>query len=147
MPQHGLTEATANARFQERSNAVTPLVTALALVPMAMILGLLQRDRPRRDHFTFLLVMSNAVWLVSLPLLPISVVSETAAGTALFAGRYLYLGIGYFATYGARNRARHGGAVRGVRHRGFRPVEHVSLSSFCGDPGDDLLLTGLWSLV
>lgn len=103
---HGLTEEAANSRFQERANAITPLASGLALVPMAMILGLLQRDRPRRDHFTFLVVMSNAIWLVSLLVLPISVVSETTAVVALYVGKYLYLAVGFFGIYGGQSRAR-----------------------------------------
>lgn len=42
----GLTEETANARFEGRMNTLTPLVTALSLVPLALILGLLW---PRRS--------------------------------------------------------------------------------------------------
>jgi hypothetical protein len=101
----GLTPEVANARFQERSNTATPLVTALALVPLALILRLLQRDRPLRDHITFLLVISNAVWLVSLLALPLFLVSETAAVVATMVGMYLYLGIGFFAVYPGRSRA------------------------------------------
>src|SRR4026209_1719286 len=37
----GLTEETANARFEGRMNTLTPLVSALSLVPLALILGVL----------------------------------------------------------------------------------------------------------
>lgn len=101
---HGLTEETADARFVERSNAATPVATGLALLPMALILGLLQRERPRRDHLTFLLVMSNAVWILSLLLLPIFLLSQTVTVVALNAGRYLYLAVGFWAIYGGASR-------------------------------------------
>jgi hypothetical protein len=104
--KRGLTAEVANARFQERSNTATPLVTALALVPLALILRLLQRDRPLRDHITFLLVISNAVWLVSFLTLPLLLLNETAAVIATMVGMYLYLGIGFFAVYPARTRSR-----------------------------------------
>ncbi|HEX5726289.1 MAG TPA: DUF3667 domain-containing protein [Longimicrobiaceae bacterium] len=107
---HGLTEEAAAARFQERANAAVPLATVLSLVPLAMILGVLRRGRPLRDHFTFLLVMANAVWLVSLLVLPVFMASRTVGVALLYAGMYLYLGIGFFAVYGGPSRA--GTAVR-----------------------------------
>ncbi len=103
LTEHGLTVDEANDRFQGRMNAVTPFVTALALVPLALFLGVLHRGRPMRDHLTFLLVASNSVWLISLLLLPLAVVNRPAHSTISILATYVYLGIGFFAVYrGAR---------------------------------------------
>jgi hypothetical protein len=100
--EHGLTIQEASDRFQERMNAVTPFITALALVPLALFLGVLQRGRSMRDHLTYLLVGSNSVWLVSLLALPLALVSQPLHSTAAVIAMYVYLGIGFFAVYGGR---------------------------------------------
>ena len=106
LAEHGLTIAEANERFQGRMNAVTPIITALSLVPLAMFLGVLHRGRPMRDHLTYLLVGSNSVWLLSLLGLPLAPVSRPIYTTVMLIGMYVYLGIGFFAVYpGPRNRS------------------------------------------
>jgi hypothetical protein len=107
--EHGLTQQDAEVRFQERANATIPLATVFALLPMTMILGLMYRDRPRRDHFMFLIVMSNVVWLVSLLAVPLLFVSESAGVLAMYAGMYLYFAVTFFGTYGGQSRARTAG--------------------------------------
>ena len=97
--EHGLTEAEADERFQGRMNAATPLATVLALVPLALLLGVLYRDRPRRDHWTFLLVVSNAIWVASLIVLPLILVSRAAGIIATYVAVYGYLAVGFFGVY------------------------------------------------
>jgi hypothetical protein len=80
-------------------NAITPFVTALAVVPIALVLRLIQRGRPLRYHLTFFLVASNAVWLVSLVGLPLALVSRPLHSAAVLVAMYVYLGIGFFAAY------------------------------------------------
>jgi hypothetical protein len=109
MARHGLTVEVVDARYQDRMNATVPLTTALALVPMALLLGLMHRGRPFREHLTFLLVMSNAVWLLSLLILPLAPVNRALHGLAATVLVYIYLGIGYFAVYGSESRARTAG--------------------------------------
>jgi hypothetical protein len=107
--EHGLTQQDAETRFEERANAAIPLATVLALLPMTLILGLMYRDRPRRDHFMFLLVMSNAVWLVSLLAVPLMFVSQNVGVLAMYAGMYVYYAVTFFGIYGSQSRARTAG--------------------------------------
>jgi hypothetical protein len=108
--EHGLTEAEADERFQGRMNAVTPLATVLALVPLTLLLGALYRDRPTRDHWTFLLVISNAIWVASLLVLPALLAGPAAGLIAMYVVVYAYLGIGLFGVY--RGHTRLGAAWR-----------------------------------
>ena len=100
--QHGLTEDEANARFTGRMNTVTPLVSALSLMPLALVLGLLWRGRPWREHATFLLVTWNAIWLVSMVASLLLRFNSTLAFLADYAGTYVYLAVSFFTFYGTR---------------------------------------------
>ena len=110
--EHGLTEQDANERFQERMNTTTPLIVAFSLVPLAMILGVIQRGRTLRDHLTFLLVISNAVWLASLLVLPVMLLGTGWGVAAMYAATYGYLAIGFLGVY--RGPSRLGAAGRFV---------------------------------
>jgi len=100
--RHGLSEEAANARFEGRMNTATPLVSALSLVPLALVLGVLWRGRPWRQHAMFLLVTWNAIWLVSLVAAPLLRFNSTVAVFADYAGTYVYLAVSFFTFYGRR---------------------------------------------
>ena len=100
--RHGLSVEAANSRFEGRMNTVTPLVSALSLVPLALVLSILRRGRPWRDHATFLLVTWNAIWLVSLIAAPLLRFSSTIALLIDYAGTYVYLAVAFFTFYGVR---------------------------------------------
>ena len=100
--RHGLSVDAANSRFEGRMNTVTPLVSALSLVPLALVLSILWRGRPWRDHATFLLVTWNAIWLVSLVVAPLLRFSSIIALVADYAGTYVYLAVAFFTFYGIR---------------------------------------------
>jgi len=99
LTEHGLTVDEANRRFQERMNAVVPIITALGLVPLALFLRILQRGRPLRDHLTYLMVASSSVWLISILGLPLALVSKPGYLLVAMVGMYVYLAIGFFALY------------------------------------------------
>jgi len=100
--RRGLSEETANARFEGRMNTVTPLVSVLSLVPLALVLGALWRSRSWRDHATFLLVTWNAIWLVGLVTVPLFQFNSTVALLVDYAGTYVYLALTFFSFYGRR---------------------------------------------
>ena len=100
--QHGLTEEAANARFEGRMNTTTPLVSALSLIPLALVLSVLWRGRPWRDHATFLLVTWNAIWLVSLVTAPLLRLNATLALVAEYGGTYVYILASFLTFYGRR---------------------------------------------
>ena len=119
LAEHGLTVDEANRRFQERMNAVTPIITALALVPMALFLRVLQRGRPLRDHLTYLMVASNSAWLISILGLPLALVSKPAYLLVSTIGMYVYLGIGFFALYEGHR------SSKVARFAGFAVVDFI----------------------
>jgi Protein of unknown function (DUF3667) len=91
-------------RFQARMNAVVPVVTALALLPMVVMLKLLNRSGAWSEHLMFLLVASNGIWLVSLLLLPIAFANVRLHQIVALIVLYGYLGWVFFALYRARTR-------------------------------------------
>ncbi len=93
-------------RFQTRMNAVTPLVTAVALLPMVAVLRALDRRRPWAEHLMFMLAASNGVWLVSLLVLPIYFANFWLHLFLAAAVPYTYLGVVFFPLYRARTAAR-----------------------------------------
>lgn len=102
----GITEEVLTQRVQSRMNTVTPLVIALALLPMAALLKLMRRERPFADHLMFQLTFSNCVWVLSILFIPFVLVAPMWATLALQLAGYVYLGLGFFAFYAARTRTR-----------------------------------------
>lgn len=102
----GLTIELFNERFQSRMNATAPVITALALLPMVLLLRLLDRRRPWAEHFMFMLGASNCVWLVSLLIVPTAYISLALHQVLLILGMYIYLGIAFCALYPGRTRVR-----------------------------------------
>ena len=100
--QRGLSEEAANARFEGRMNTVTPLISALVLVPLSLVLTFLWRGRPWRDHAIFLLVTWNAIWLVSLVTALLFRFNPTVALVAQYTGTYIYIAYSFFTFYGRR---------------------------------------------
>lgn len=100
----GLTLDLFNERFQSRMNATAPVITALALLPMVVLLRLFDRRRPWAEHFMFMLGASNCVWLVSLLILPTAYLSLELYQFLLLVGMYTYLGIVFCALYAGRTR-------------------------------------------
>lgn len=91
-------------RFQSRMNTAIPVVVALALFPMVGVLKLLRRNQGWYQHFVFMLGFSNAVWLVTLLMLPLAVWNDQVYGYIALVVIYIYLGVGYFAFYRERTR-------------------------------------------
>lgn len=106
--RRGLTHEMLNERFQARMNTATPLVIALALLPLAWLLRMMRRERPFHEHLMFVITFSNCVWLLSLLLLPVMRVGSQTAALALQLLGYGYVGIGFFAIYGSPSRMRTG---------------------------------------
>jgi hypothetical protein len=105
MAQRGITQAVLEERMQARMNTTTPLVIALALLPMALLLKAMRRDRPFADHVMFMLTFSNCVWLVSLLSVPLMLVAPGAATVGVQLLAYGYIGVGFFSFYRAQTRA------------------------------------------
>src|SRR6185503_9936916 len=93
---------TANARFEGRMNTLTPLVSALSLVPLALILGLLWPGRPWREHALFVLVTWNAIWLLEILLAPLWLVNSTLGIIANYTATYGIIALVFFTFYGRR---------------------------------------------
>lgn len=102
----GLSEALVNERFQQRVNTAMPLIVAVAIIPMAWLLGLFGRGRPFHEHVLFMLTFSGTVWLVSFLLLPLARIDVGLHSAALLAVAYVYIGVGFFAMYPGRTRRR-----------------------------------------
>lgn len=95
-----------NERFESRLNTLGPIATALALLPMVVLLRLFDRRRSWHDHLIFMLGASNAVWLASLLVLPLALLSTALHQLVLFLAMYVYLGIAFFAFYPGGTRLR-----------------------------------------
>jgi Protein of unknown function (DUF3667) len=104
--RRGLTQEILNARFEARMNTATPLVIAVALLPMAALLKLMRRERPYAEHVMFMLTFSNCVWLLSIATLPLLPLLSDWGGIAVQALSYIYVGIGFFAFYWSGTRMR-----------------------------------------
>ncbi|MFN2398522.1 MAG: DUF3667 domain-containing protein [Gemmatimonadaceae bacterium] len=89
-------------RFQSRMNTAIPVVVALALFPMVGVLMLLRRSEGWYQHFVFMLGFSNAVWLLTLLMLPLAVWNDRVYALIALILIYVYLGVGYFAFYRER---------------------------------------------
>ena len=98
----GLTEETANARFEGRMNTLTPLVSALSLVPLALILGVLWPGRPWKEHVLFVLVTWNAIWLVGILVAPLWLMNSALGVIADYAATYGIIALVFFTFYGRR---------------------------------------------
>ena len=105
LARRGITQTVLEERMQGRMNTATPLVIALALLPMALLLKAMRRDRPFADHVMFMLTFSNCVWLVSLLSVPLMLVAPGAVTVGVQPLAYVYLGLGFFSFYRARTRA------------------------------------------
>ncbi|HEX6040458.1 DUF3667 domain-containing protein [Longimicrobium sp.] len=109
LERRGLTQELLNERMQSGMNTATPLVVALALLPMAGLLKLMRRERPFREHVMFLLSFSNSVWLMSILTLPLYWLSQAGATVLMQVIAYVYMGLGFFAFYASRTRLRTAG--------------------------------------
>lgn len=104
--RRGITQEILNQRMQSRMNTATPLVIALALLPMAWLLKRMRPERPFHDHVMFQLTFSNCVWLLSILSLPLMRVASSATMLGLQLLAYAYIGVGFFTYYAARTRPR-----------------------------------------
>jgi hypothetical protein len=104
--RRGITQQLLNERFQARMNTATPLVIALAMLPMAWLLKAMRRERPFHEHLMFVLTFNNCVWLLSIALLPLMRVASQPAILALQMLGYGYMGVGFFAFYASSSRVR-----------------------------------------
>jgi hypothetical protein len=98
----GLSEEAANARFEGRMNTLTPLVSAMSLIPLALILGLLWPVRSWKEHALFVLVTWNAIWLVSILVAPLWLVNSVIGVAADYTSTYGIIAIAFFTFYGRR---------------------------------------------
>jgi hypothetical protein len=82
-------------------NTVVPVLTALALLPLVPILRRFDRRRAWAEHFMFILSASNGIWLYSLLLLPVALLSVRFHQLIIALPLYVYLGVVFFAHYRA----------------------------------------------
>ena len=106
LERRGITQEILNERMQARMNTATPLVIALALLPMAWLLKRMRPERSFHEHLMFQLTFSNCVWLLSILLLPLMRVASSATLLGLQLLAYAYIGVGFFTYYAARTRLR-----------------------------------------
>jgi hypothetical protein len=104
--ERGITIATFNERVQSRMNATVPLGVALGLLPMVWVLRVLDRRGTAHENLIFMLTFSNAIWLMSLLLLPFALWFPKPHELAMYVVTYAYLGVGFFAFYATPSRAR-----------------------------------------
>jgi hypothetical protein len=109
LQQRGIAVEVFNERFESRMNTVAPVLTALALLPLVPILRSFDRRRAWTEHFMFILAASNGVWLYSLLLLPLALVSVRVHQVIIAFPLYIYLGIVFFAYYRAATTLRTAG--------------------------------------
>ena len=101
LQQRGIPVEVFNERFESRMNTVVPLLTALALLPLVPLLRAFDRRRAWAEHFMFILSASNGVWLYSLLLLPLALVSVRFHQLIIVFPLYVYLGVVFFAHFRA----------------------------------------------
>lgn len=109
LQERGLTQELLNERAQSRMNTATPLLVALALLPMAALLKRMRPGRPFREHVMFVLTFSNSVWLASILTLPLFWKFIGGATVLMQLVGYAYVGLGFFAFYPSRTRLRTAG--------------------------------------
>jgi len=93
-------------RFQSRMNTLTPMIIALAVLPLAGMLKLLRWHEGWYKHFAFVVGISNVVWMVAFLLLPVALWNQRVHAPIVFLATYGYLAAGYFAFYRERTRLR-----------------------------------------
>jgi Protein of unknown function (DUF3667) len=106
LQQRGIPVEVFNERFESRMNTVVPVLTVLALLPLVPLLRAFDRGRAWTQHFLFILSASNGVWLYSLLLLPLALVSVRFHQVIIVFPLYVYLGVVFFAHYRAATRLR-----------------------------------------
>lgn len=109
LERRGLTQEVLNERAQSRMNTATPLVVALALLPMAGLLKWMRRERPFREHVMFVLTFSNSLWIASILTLPLFWNFLGGATVLMQLVGYAYVGLGFFAFYPSQTRLRTAG--------------------------------------
>lgn len=115
-----ITQDVLNERFAQRLNTVLPLISALLLVPLALVLRRMQPQRPLRDHVLFMATLTNAMWIVCILLVPLAFLSR-----GVFLASAQVVGIGYLAWGIARM---YPGATRtrtSLRVAGFVMADYV----------------------
>lgn len=101
----GLSPDLIRERFEARMNTATPLVVALSVIPLAALLRLLHRRRSFQQHVLFMLGMSNAVWIATLLVIPVALLSATGHMVVGFLVSMVYLGIAYLGVNREPSRA------------------------------------------
>jgi hypothetical protein len=93
-------------RVETRMNAIVPVVTALALLPVMVLLRLMQRQRSWHEHLLFLIGASNVAWLLGILVLPIAFLSSLAHGIVLWTVTLIAYAVPFWGIYPERSHAR-----------------------------------------
>lgn len=96
--EHGISREMMDARFGQRMNMVLPLISAILLIPMALLLRRMDRTRPVGDHVLTMASVTNSMWGMCIVLMPVAflgkwpfVAAAQAVGVACIAGMIIRL--------------------------------------------------------
>jgi hypothetical protein len=125
MANQGVTAAMVNERFQQWMNTAMPLVSALMMVPLAMVLRRKNRSQPLANHLMFMVSITNSMWVVCILISPVMLLGPVAFTIAAQLVGITMFGLGIFGLYPARTRLR---SV--LRLAGFLAVNLVMTALF-----------------
>jgi lipopolysaccharide export LptBFGC system permease protein LptF len=118
--RNGITVEGMNAAYQQRTNMLLPLVSALLLFPMAMLLRRIDRSRRLADHVLTMASITNSAFVLCIVMMPVAFLGKWAFVAAAQLASISYMTTALVRFYPARTRLR-----TGLRIVGFLLVNYA----------------------
>jgi hypothetical protein len=106
MADRGVTAEMVNERFQQWMNTVMPIISALMMVPLAMVLRRMNRGQPLANHVMFTTSITNSIWMVCILSSPLMLLGPTVFTVAAQLAGMMFFAVGIFGLYPGKTRAR-----------------------------------------
>jgi hypothetical protein len=104
--RNGISADAMNAAYQQRTNMLLPLISALLLFPMAMLLRRMDRSRRLADHVLTMASITNSAFVACIVLLPVAFLGKWGFMAAAQLASVCYLGTALVHFYPASTRFR-----------------------------------------
>ncbi|HZG43926.1 MAG TPA: DUF3667 domain-containing protein [Longimicrobium sp.] len=111
--RNGITADAMNAAYQQRTNMLLPLISALLLFPMAMLLRRMDRSHRLADHVLTMASITNSAFVTCIVLMPVAFLGKWAFVAAAQLASIGYMGTAVVHFYPAATRFRTGLRVIG----------------------------------
>jgi hypothetical protein len=87
--RNGITAEGMESAYKQRTNMLLPLISALLLLPMALLLRRMDRSRPLADHVLTMASITNSAWITCIVMIPLA-----------FLGKWGFLAAAQLASMG-----------------------------------------------